>query len=317
MLERYEGRRLLAAPPWPFFTPEQTRLSRPAWELPPIAGQGCSGQASSHASIPAVVHQPWLHGGALKWEHILGMLSVRYVLRPKRYKLYYDKAPAPSPTWRCACLIAHCVQHSAPTRVPGNTGKRLKMYHWPDVMRLQLLLKHGGVFVDHDAFVIRSLDDLLRCPEAPVMAGFEQVSASATDRKLNPGVMLAAPNATMLRLLLASWGRNYSTEWDWNCCSRSYAVHAAHPGLAQVRADLGPLPRFRTKQDYHDHLKRTRVVHATAISHRWRRQELRASGLLRAVRDIVLTAANTSMGEAEWELKACAARVGAYVDHTF
>lgn len=132
-------------------------------------------------------------------------------------------------------------------------------------------------------------------------------------------MLLAAPNATMLRLLLASWGRNYSTAWDWNCCSRSYAIHLARPGLAQVRADLGPLPRFRTKQEYHQHLRRTRVVHATALSHRWRRQELRASGLLRAVRDIVLTAANASLtaAESDSELQACAARVGAYVDHAF
>ena len=221
------------------------------------------------------------------------------------------------------------------------------MYHWPDVMRLKLLLEHGGIFVDHDAFVVRTLDDLRQCAAAPVMAGFEQVSARATDRKLNPGVLLAAPNATMLRLLLASWGRNYSTAWDWNCCSRSYAIHLARPGLAQVRADLGhhsgvppppslmavyprpglaqvradlgPLPRFRTKQEYHQHLRRTRVVHATALSHRWRRQELRASGLLRAVRDIVLTAANASLTAAESDsvLQACAARVGAYVDHAF
>lgn len=313
------GRRLLAAPPWPYFTPEQAIHSQAAWEELPIAGRGCDGAAapqSRHTSVPAVVHQPWLHGGALRWEHILGMLSVRYVLKPTRYRLYFDRTPTTSPTWRCACLIAHCVQHSAPTRVPGRPGQRLKMYHWPDVMRLQLLLRHGGIFVDHDAFVVKPLDDLRQCAAAPVIAGFEQVSAIETERKLNPGVLLAAPNATMLRLMLASWGHNYSTAWDWNCCSRSYAVHQANPGLAQVRADLGPLPRFRTKQEYQAHLRRARVVHATALSHRWRRQELRASGVLRAVRDIVLAAANTSVGESA-ELKACAARVSAYMDHTF
>ena len=101
------GRRLLPAPPWPYFTPEQAALSREAWAAPPTDGS-CA--ARGRIAIPNVVHQPWLHGGALKWEHILGMLSVRHVLRPERYLLYYDKAPADSATWRCACALARCVQ---------------------------------------------------------------------------------------------------------------------------------------------------------------------------------------------------------------
>lgn len=123
-----EGRRLLPAPPWPYFTAEQAALSRAAWELPPTVAAGC-GAATAQHHIPNEVHQPWLHGGALKWEHVLGMLSVRHVLRPELYTLYYDKQPAASATWRCACAIADCVKHAAPTRVPG-TKQRLKMYHY-------------------------------------------------------------------------------------------------------------------------------------------------------------------------------------------
>ena len=156
------GRRLaLAAPPWPHYTREMEALARPEWQLPPTLQDGCrAGRASRPPvrpasldsagayAIPNVVHQPWLHGGTLKWEHILGMLSVRYVLRPRRYMLYYDKAPASTPTWRCACLLAVCVQRRATSRVPGRPGLRLRMYHWPDVMRLELLHQYGGIFVD-------------------------------------------------------------------------------------------------------------------------------------------------------------------------
>ena len=87
----------------------------------------------------------------------------------------------------------------------------------------------------HDAFVVRPLDDLRACAAAPVLAGFEQ--CSATLRKLNPGVLLAARRAPFLGLCLASWA-NYSTAWDDNCCARSYVIHSDHPGLAQARGVL-------------------------------------------------------------------------------
>ena len=164
----------------------------------------------------------------------------------------------------------------------------------------------------HDAFVVRPLDDLRACAAAPVLAGFEQ--CSATLRKLNPGVLLAARRAPFLGLCLASWA-NYSTAWDDNCCARSYVIHSDHPGLAQVRADLGPLPRYRTKEEYHEHLSRTRVLHTTALSHRWRRQELRAAGVLRAVRDIIIRHVNASRPTPE--AMVCAASASEAIDRAF
>jgi len=279
--------------PWPFFTRAQERLAQHAWRSDP---EGCSSRPRRYA-IPNVVHQPWLHGGKLRWEHLLGMLSVRFVLRPDRYILYYDKAPKPTEEWRCACeaFAIECRQRSlGSVWVPG-TGrqrrKRLKMYHWPDMMRLELLIEHGGIFIDHDAFVVRSLDALRLCPEAPVLAGFEQ--ASPTTRKLNPGVLFAVQNSTFLRMCVASWA-NYSTAWDHNCCEVSYQIYASHPTLVQPRADIGPLPRFRTRRQYNDYISRARVVHTTALSNPWRRKELKDFGVIRRVLQIVLDAVNTS-----------------------
>ena len=146
--------------PWPFFTEEQERLSRGAW----FDRAQCDPSAARKHEIPNDVHQPWLHGGPLRWEHVLGMLSVRFVQQPSRYILYYDKQPKQSAAWRCACeaLATECVRQKSPTNIPGQR-KRLRMYHWPDMMRLQLMIEHGGIFLDHDAFVVRPLDELRRC----------------------------------------------------------------------------------------------------------------------------------------------------------
>ena len=145
----------------------------------------------------------------------------------------------------------------------------------------------------HDAFVVRPLDDLRACAAAPVLAGFEQ--CSATLRKLNPGVLLAARRAPFLGLCLASWA-NYSTAWDDNCCARSYVIHSDHPGLAQARADLGPLPRYRSRALYDAHLGAAPLAHLSAFRHPWRLKDIMNMRHLEAVWARVGAALNASGG---------------------
>jgi len=179
------------------------------------------------------------------------------------------------------------------------------MMHYPDMMRLDLLIAFGGIFLDHDAFVIRPLDQLRSCcppggrggacSAAPVVAGFEQ--ATATLRKMNPGVLLAERGSPFLRHCRAGW-RNYSTAWDYNCCEAAYAVHRDHPEYrSHLRADIGPLPRFATAAEYDEHIARARVVHVTALSKPWRQRDLSRFGVMRKVAARVLELANRSAAE--------------------
>lgn len=147
------------------------------------------------------------------------MLSVRAVARPTAYHLYYDVSPRPSPQWRCACALARCAQRPSRTHI---FGQRLSSAaHRSDLMRLDLLEEYGGLYLDHDSFVLRPLDGV-RCTNAlPVLAGLE--TFGPTQKKLNNGVLLAAPNSSFL----AAWRRDYAdyqpSKWDYNSCVRSYA----------------------------------------------------------------------------------------------
>ena len=104
-----------------------------------------------------------------------------------------------------------------------------------EMMRYDLLLEYGGIFLDHDAYALRPLDSLRACcappPEsasptaattaataacgmpAAVVTGFEQ---EPNMRKLNPGALMAERNASFLRAWRASW-HDYRPEWDYNC----------------------------------------------------------------------------------------------------
>ena len=104
---------------------------------------------------------------------------------------------------------------------------------------------HGGVYADLDAYALAPLDSWRRC-DAPMVLGLD-----AAMGKLNNGVMLAAKNASFLRLWRESY-REYRPRsyvlgaaarcvrscgaratasigrqpWSWSTCSRSTHEHA-------------------------------------------------------------------------------------------
>ena len=118
-------------------------------------------------------------------------LAAKFIIRPDAYMLYYDRLPPQSPQWACACAIARCVRRRPSTHVGS---QRIRMRHWPEIMRYDLLLQHGGIFLDHDSYALTPLDDIRECcagdadgagadaagarascsPPAAVIAGFEQ-----------------------------------------------------------------------------------------------------------------------------------------------
>jgi hypothetical protein len=226
----------------PFFSTALAERARGFWRPCALAAR---------SDIPNAIHQPWLHGATPKWEHILGMLSARFIVRPSTYTLYYDKLPPPSPQWRCACAIADCVRRRPATGVfrpatgaggAGGTFVRVRMGHWPELMRYDLLLEKGGIFLDHDSYVLRPLDRARRCCAEPgaehnaehggscrsaaVVAGFEQEEGG---RKLNPGTLMAEPRSAFLRLWRASWANYSARDWDYNCCQVRPPAAPLHP----------------------------------------------------------------------------------------
>lgn len=158
----------------------------------------------------------------MKWAHVLGMISVRWIVQPEKYVLYYDRMPPDSPQWRCARVLATEIHQRRPVTSAPGSGRRIRMAHWPEMMRYDVLLEHGGIFLDHDAYALRPLDKLRSCcapPTTPVHAqaaggcdlpaavvsGIELLGTRPSDRRLNPGALLAERGAMFLQAWRASW----------------------------------------------------------------------------------------------------------------
>jgi hypothetical protein len=183
-------------------------------------------------------------------------------------------------------------------------------------MRLELLHESGGIYVDHDAFVLRPLDNLRRVCGEGVIGGLERFSSAV--HKLNNGVLLAARNASFLRLWLESYADYRPDQWDYNSCVRPFELWRLHPSLAQPLEQLAPLTRFSTQQRYDEYLARASVVHVTGLMNApWRQADVRRFGIMRAIASRVMAAVSESGTGASELVQRCARRAAVHVMSTW
>ena len=95
------------------------------------------------------------------------------------------------------------VQIDAPETIYGQPIRDAT--HQSDVMRIELLIHLGGLYLDLDVVLLKPLDELM---------GFNITQGSETPDRLGSGFILAAPNTTFLRI----WHGQYRTfnDNDWN-----------------------------------------------------------------------------------------------------
>ena len=94
---------------------------------------------------------------------------------------------------------------SKPTHVFGSPIGNV--YHANDVYKIRHALKHGGIFLDQDTFIVKNLDPLR---EHEVTLGWPE------DEYIGIQCILAKPNATFIRLWLESYRDYRPSIWYYN-----------------------------------------------------------------------------------------------------
>ena len=106
--------------------------------------------------------------------------------------------------------------------------------HRSDVLRLKLLIEHGGIYLDLDVIVLRPLAGLLSPSRssAPFVIGQEGDDSHGGTHGLCNAVLLARPNASFARRWLReyhSFGRGDGDGWSSHSVQRPAELAAAHP----------------------------------------------------------------------------------------
>jgi hypothetical protein len=131
-----------------------------------------------------------------------GLSSAPYVVRK-----CHESWIARNPTWKVTCLDSSSVSNFTPVDYfSGNIGA-LSHQHKADLLRLDLLAHHGGVWADATCFCVQPLDNWL---PPHLNSGFFAFHRPAPDRLLSNWFMAAEPGSILVsRLfgeLLSYWG---------------------------------------------------------------------------------------------------------------
>jgi hypothetical protein len=111
-------------------------------------------------------------------------------IKPQAARLYYEFEPS-GPWWDLSKPMLDLVKIEAPREIFGNPLARVA--HRADVVRLEKLIAHGGIYLDCDILVHRSFDDLL---DNECVISEEGRGAS---HGLSNAVLLAEPSASFLK----------------------------------------------------------------------------------------------------------------------
>lgn len=202
------------------------------------------------ARIPKILHYTFGMArdfGGKPWSlvHHVCLKSAVERIRPERVYFHCQFEPT-GPWWNLSREFVTVSKIEAPREIFGRP--LVHVAHQSDVVRLQKLIAHGGIYLDADVLVQKSFDDLLA---NSTVLGEEGEGA---EHGMANAVILAEPGAPFLRRWLAEYKSFRSTGRDeyWNEHSVQLPVRLAreHPEEITVL----PPNAFYWPLWTHDHL---------------------------------------------------------------
>jgi hypothetical protein len=177
--------------------------------------------------VPDIVHQVYDYQSPNLLLY-LSILSIQYFHHPKRHILWvndegkYRKSHWEG--WQRNKQIGSWEEHfyqlihvnksleiqfiTFPSTPPGNTSIYVSnKAHKSDFVRMEVLKKYGGIYIDTDAIVSSNLNELRKFPFVLSFDNIVNKENSNLPTRLNNGVIFSAKDA----LFLSLWMKKYST----------------------------------------------------------------------------------------------------------
>lgn len=177
-----------------------------------------SGQGSC---IPPVVHFVQLRKDEsssfhFTFESFLAIYSAYLFIQPSVIYIHTDYSPQEvvsaaqnGSSWTRKVLTSfpetlRLSRVTAPTQANGHDIQRVE--HKSDFVRLDQLTLHGGIYLDWDVLVLRSLDPLFD-------SGFKAVVGRQSDATVMNGIILAAKDSAVTRIMKQETPKVFNGEW--------------------------------------------------------------------------------------------------------
>ena len=153
--------------------------------------------------IPNIVHFVWLTGSNSREFSFINYLAVRAahdIQMSERILMHVNKEPVGNPNWERIRPYVEMVEVELP--VVFNGYELTHVQYQADVLRLQILYKHGGIYLDTDMLLIKPI---------PFLKEWQCVMSPDTiddPRSMNAGIIMAAPGADFIKRWLDAFEVN-------------------------------------------------------------------------------------------------------------
>ncbi|KEF54242.1 uncharacterized protein A1O9_09408 [Exophiala aquamarina CBS 119918] len=186
--------------------------------------------------IPNIVHYVWLlnpkkDNTRLEFKHFLSLYAASIYWNPDKIYIHTDipeggflpepAAETPRDQWNL--LIANRpnveINHvTAPAMVPGRNRTITGIEHKSDFLRLQMMRRYGGVYLDWDAHPLRDIKPLR-------YSGFKAIVGREPSSRIQTGTYMATKDS----ILMETWSEKMSLAYDgtWTHHSNTLLTYLA------------------------------------------------------------------------------------------
>lgn len=188
--------------------------------------------------IPNIVHFMYFNGPNSREFSFLNYLSVRTayeVQKPDIIYFYYNEEPASNPNWERIKPYVNMIKVDPPTEY-GGVLLRYPQYQ-ADVLRLQKLLIHGGIYLDTDILMLKPLTPLMDNECVLGAEGYveNQPNLNTTDvskiGSVSNAVIMAEPSCRFIKEWLLELPRALSSDiWAYHAVVLPFEMYKADPG---------------------------------------------------------------------------------------
>lgn len=199
---------------------------------------------------------------AFGFSHFLAVRAAHVHLRPSRLLLHYHHLPF-GEWWPPARELLELAHVELATQVFDRPLRHAA--HRADVLRLKLLIQHGGIYLDLDVIVLRPMAALL-ADGVHFAVGREGDEAHGGAHGLCNAVLLARPNASFARRWLEeyrSFGSGDGDDWSEHSVQRPVRLAQRFP--AEVR--VLPYDAFFWPDWDEDNLRRLLLERTDPLAH--------------------------------------------------
>jgi 2-polyprenyl-3-methyl-5-hydroxy-6-metoxy-1,4-benzoquinol methylase len=173
-------------------------------------------------------------GKPFNFAHYMAIHSAMAVNPGFNTLVYYQYEPT-GPYWDLIKPFVTTVETTAPSEIFGNPVTHFA--HKADVIRLQALIEHGGVYLDMDTICQRSFEPIL-CGKTVLGIESAQPGIAQWDSNAAIGLcnatMIAPPGAEFLKIWLDQYRSFDGTKWNEHSVILPVRLARQYPDLVRV-----------------------------------------------------------------------------------